>query len=61
MGPMTALATITTGLLVALVAIAVVMLGIGLAVVLPQASTSRSDRRARHLSIPAYYLTHAAA
>ncbi len=61
MGPMTALATITLALLVTLSVIAAVMLAIGLAVVLPQVFTSRSDRRSRHLSIPAYYFQHVAA
>ncbi|MGB7819530.1 MAG: hypothetical protein WBL35_12480 [Ornithinibacter sp.] len=58
---MTPVATITLSIIVALCLVGVTVLAIGLAVAFPQVWTSRRDRRSHRLSIPEYYLRHAAA
>ena len=61
MGPITGLATITTVLTVVLVVATLLVVGLGLAVVVPALRESRRARVQRHASIPAWYLRPATA
>jgi hypothetical protein len=56
MGPITGLATIATVLLVVMVLASVVVLALTLAFVVPALRQTRTDRLARRVSIPRYYL-----
>jgi hypothetical protein len=61
MGPLTGLATISAVLATLLVVSAVVVVGLGLAVVVPAIRESHRARVRGHVSIPAWYLHPAAA
>ena len=61
MGPITGLATIATTLLVVLVVTGLAVVGLTLAVVVPALREQRSERLARRVSVPRWYLHPAAA
>jgi hypothetical protein len=61
MGAITGLATIATVLTLVMVVSALLVVGLGLAVVLPAARDSRQRRRQHEVTIPAWYLRAAGA
>lgn len=56
MGPITGLATITAVLTIVLAVATLLVVGLGLAVVVPALRESRRTRVQRHVSVPAWYL-----
>ena len=61
MGPITGLATSATVLTLVMVGSALLVVGLGLAVVLPAARDSRRRRRQHDVTIPVWYLRAAGA